>query len=179
MAAALALDLCSLLSPLPGSSPSVCLELSPNDALIPTQLRNTVSAGVSGAVFRVPESLTDLERRHVQTGNIGRGLERQLRQFCRLMTSTEDRAQELRHATALLLCAGVSTDIGLALTYCFMCLEGMLLDQAASENILSRLIEAVAYRIGASAADRAKLRREVKELYNIRGKLINLYFLKY
>lgn len=173
LGSALAIDLCCLLSPIPGSNPSVCLDISPNDTGNPTQMRNSISAGVSGNIFRVPESLTELERRHVQAGDIGRGLERQLRQLCRLMTSAEDRALELRRAAALLLRAGVSTDVGLALTYCFMCLEGVLLDRTATENILSRLVEAVAYRIGTSAADRSKLRREVKDLYDIRSRYVH------
>lgn len=70
----------------------------------------------------------------------------------------------------ILLSAGVSTDVRLTLTYCFMCLEGVLLDPTEKEDTTSRLVEAVAaYCIGASAAERSKLRREVKDLYKIRS----------
>ena len=89
------------------------------------------------------------------------------------MGSTDDRATELRNAGALLLRASVSRDLGLSLTYCFMCLEGVLLEPTTTEFVLSRLVEAVAYSIGTSARDRAQLRHEVKELYNLRSRYVH------
>jgi hypothetical protein len=170
---ALALDLCSMLAPLPGAAPSVSLEIAPYDAAIPSRLSGEVSAGISGALFRVPQSLTELERHHIRAGDIERGLGRHVRFLSWLMGSTEPRALELRSAGALLLRASISADLGLALTYCFMCLEGVLLDRSTTDNVLGRLVEAIAYRIGTSSDHRAELRREVKDLYNLRSRYVH------
>jgi len=87
------------------------------------------SGGIIGAGFRIPQRLTDLEHRLVTAGQPEKGLDRYLRQLSRVMGSTDDRATELRHAAALLLRASVSRDLELSLTYCFMCLEALLLEQ--------------------------------------------------
>jgi len=169
----LALDFCIMLRPLPGLNPSLSIEITPHGKNIPTSLGTVVSAGISSAVFRVPESLTELERRHIDAGNFDRGLERYTRHLVRLMASTEDRAKELRQAATFFLRAAVLTDLGLALTYCFLCLEAVLLEPTTKDNILSRLVEAIAYRIGTSVTHRAKLRREVKELYDLRSRYVH------
>jgi Apea-like HEPN len=131
------------------------------------------SGGIIGAGFRIPQRLTDLEHRLVTAGQPEKGLDRYLRQLSRVMGSTDDRATELRHAAALLLRASVSRDLELSLTYCFMCLEALLLEPNTTEYVLGRLVETVAYSIGTSAADRTQLRRDLKELYTLRSRYVH------
>jgi len=170
---ALALDLCSMFAPLPGAGPSVSLEIKPHNAAIPSRLSGEASAGISGAVFRVPPSLTELERHQILAGNIEGGLGRHVGLLSGVIGSIDPRALELRSAGALLLRASVSTDLGLALTYCFMCLEGTLLDRTEADTVLARLFEAIAHQIGTSRDHRDKLRREVKDLYKIRSSYVH------
>jgi hypothetical protein len=58
---AIALDLCSMLTPLAGSGATLFLDISPHDPAIPARLNGVVSAGVSGAIFRVAPSLATAE----------------------------------------------------------------------------------------------------------------------
>jgi hypothetical protein len=102
-----------------------------------------------------------------------RDLERNAGYLSQVVASAEDRAFELRRAGVLLLRASVSADLGLALTYGFMCLEAILLERSTMDNVLSRLVEAVAYRVGTSPAHRTQLRREVKQLYEIRSRYVH------
>jgi hypothetical protein len=168
-----ALDLCIVTAPLPGSRHNVSVVITPHDVEVPSELSADVSAGIGGTVFRLPAKLTDLEHRHIKDGQVEKGLERHIRQLSRVLVSNDDHAIKLRHAAALLLKASVTRDIELALTYAFMCLEGLLLEATATDNVLSRLVEAVTYRIGTSPKHRAEVRRELKELYNLRSRYVH------
>ena len=56
----------------------------------------------------------------------------------------------------------------MAIAIAFMSMEAVLLDPKATESILARLREAVAYRLGKSSDDRRRLRKWIKELYQAR-----------
>jgi hypothetical protein len=170
----IALDLCVIMAPLPGTSPNFSLlEIAPHDPGIPVQLRSDVAAGIAGTVFRVPASLSQLERHQMKAGDFDGGFQRHLRSLEHVMTATDDRAVELQRAGSLLLRASVAGDVGLAMTYGFMSLEGLLLERSSTDNVQARLAEAVAYRLGTSKAERVELRKEVRELYDIRSKYVH------
>jgi hypothetical protein len=154
------LDLCVIAAPLPGSRHSAQVAMTPHETDIPSELSADISAGVAGTLFRVPPKLNDLELKHTEAGQIEKVLERQVRQLRRVMGSADDHAKKLQRAAALLLKASVTRDIELAITYAFTCLEGILLEATKTENVLSRLAEAVAYRIGTSPKHRTELRQE-------------------
>jgi hypothetical protein len=124
-------------------------------------------------LFRVPPKLNDLELKHTEAGQIEKVLERQVRQLRRVMGSADDHAKKLQRAAALLLKASVTRDIELAITYAFTCLEGILLEATKTENVLSRLAEAVAYRIGTSPKHRTELRQELRHLYDVRSRYVH------
>lgn len=167
----LALDLCLMLTPLPGSSATLFLNISPHDDRIPSRLGGLVSAAISGAVLRDPSRPGDAGGTDPNLAQAE--LDGAAAALAHVLGSTAPRALELRRVGAFLLRASVSADTGLALTYGFMCLEGTLLERTTTDNVQSRLVEAVAYRIGRSAADRARIRREVKELYDIRSRYVH------
>lgn len=169
----LVLDMCVVVTPLPGSRNSAFATITPHDPTIPSELSADVSAGIAGTVFRWPTDLTDLQRKRIRSGQLVKGLEPELRQLSGVMASTDDHAVTLRRAAALLLKASVTREIELAITYSFMCLEGVLLEPHATDNVLGRLREAVAYRIGTSARHRAALRKELKDLYDIRSRYVH------
>jgi hypothetical protein len=174
LGASLVLDLCSMMAPRRGTGMGLCIEeIEPHDAEFPTQLSDSAAAGVAAAYFRVPESLSEIEHRHMEKGNVSEGLARQSRALRCLLASSDSRALELRHAAMLYLRAGLAADIGMSLTYCFMCLEAILLERSAKDNVLGRLMEAVAYRIGRGADDRTEIRREVKKLYDVRSQYVH------
>lgn len=169
----LALDLCAMLLMLPGTSPQIAVEISPHNEAIPSLLTAEPARGVAGAVFQRPASASEIERKLIEAGNPSRGLERYGRNLTGILEATDERATELRNAASLLLRASVTSDVGLVVTYSFMCLEAILLDPATTDNILGRLSEAVAYRIGKTAQHRSQLRKDVKELYNFRSRYVH------
>src|SRR5262245_23407291 len=57
------LDLCMVLTPLPGSRHSASITITPHDETIPSELSADISAGIASTVFHLPPNLTDLERR--------------------------------------------------------------------------------------------------------------------
>jgi hypothetical protein len=67
----------------------------------------------------------------------------------------------------------VATDPGVAVISYSMCLEGLLLDRSVKENVIIRLIEAVAYRLGKSADDRQRRRKLVRSLYDLRSEYVH------
>ncbi len=113
--------------------------------------------------FACPQSSTIWRLKHIKAGKIEKGLDRQVRQLRRVMASADDHGKQLRRGAALFLKASVTRDIELAITYAFMCLEGILLEATKTENVLSRLVEAVAYRIGTSPSHRTELRQETQK----------------
>src|SRR6185503_20017445 len=66
-----------------------------------------------------------------------------------------------------------AADYGDAVTNAFACLEAVLLEHSQSDNLVARLREAVAYRIGTSPGDRKRLRRQISELYDHRSKFVH------
>jgi hypothetical protein len=167
------LGLCITIAPLPGARHSVLLTITPHEDNIPLELSSDIAAGIAGTVFRLPSDATELERKLIKDGQVEKGLERKMRQLVRVMASTDDHAKKLRRAAALHMKATVTREIELAIAYSFMCLEGILLDANVQDNVISRLIEAVAYRIGTSPSHRTQLRKEVRELYNIRSRYVH------
>jgi hypothetical protein len=147
--------------------------MTPHETTIPSELSADISAGIAGTLFRVPPRLNDIELKHIKAGNIEKVLDRQVRQLRRVMASADDHGKQLRRAAALFLKASVTRDFELAITYAFMCLEGILLEPNKTENVLSRLVEAVAYRIGTSQGHRRELRQELRNLYDVRSRYVH------
>ncbi len=170
----LALDLCSMMAALPGHGHhDLSVRIVPHDERILSRLSPVISTAISEAIVRIPGPRSDLDLRHIAAGDHERLLEAPLRLLCCVMASTERRAVELQRAGAFLLRGSVTPDLGLALTYGFMCLEAVLLERSQTDNILARLVEAVAYRLGKSTEDRTKLRREIKDLYDLRSRYVH------
>ena len=61
--------------------------------------------------------------------------------------------------------------MGIALA--FMSMEAVLLERKAKNDRVALLREAVAYRVGAVAEERTKLRKTVKDLYDLRSDFVH------
>ena len=117
--------------------------------------------------------LTDLEK-HALTTNAqvsSGGLATRL--LGRLFGGDSDRHVELRNACRLFLEAYGAADHGTSVLYGSLCLEGVLLEPRSKADVLARLTEAVAYRIGRSAGERQDLRKLVKQLYDDRSTYVH------
>jgi hypothetical protein len=99
--------------------------------------------------------------------------DRVIQQLVRLWQDGSDRPQEIRTACGLYARAEVATDPGVAVINYSMCLEGLLLDRTDKDNVIARLTEAMAYRLGKSADDRERLRKLTRSLYGLRSEYVH------
>ena len=79
------------------------------------------------------------------------------------------RGEELRNAGRQCVRAIMDPDEGSAVATALVCLEAVLLDRRSTSERSGGLAEAVAYFIGGTAAVRGKLRKLMKDLYEIRS----------
>lgn len=121
----------------------------------------------------VPESVSDLDAVRARKDGLGSVLNRLLKTAVAILRSDEERAAELRHVARLLLKTRLEPDLGPKISAGFVCLEAALLDPKARESVGARLGEAVAYRLGRSAAERVDLRKQVAALYDIRSRYVH------
>jgi hypothetical protein len=90
-----------------------------------------------------------------------------------LLSGDSGRCRELLNAARLLFRALVDDEPGMQTVFCMMCLEAVLLDPLQAEEVMGRLSEAVAYRLGTFSARRADLRKRVKKLYGVRSAFVH------
>jgi hypothetical protein len=112
---------------------------------------------------------TDLEKREEDQGVPARTV----RLLTRLFGGNSARHVELRNACRLFLEAYMAADHGTSVLYGFLCLEAILLDPHSKSEVLARLAEAVAYRVGRSAKHRQDVRKFVKALYDDRSTYVH------
>jgi hypothetical protein len=77
------------------------------------------------------------------------------------------------HSSALLFADAIASPIGAqSIAIAFMSLEALLLDDS-KRDLLARLAEAVAYRLGTSSESRSALRKQVGKLYDQRSSYVH------
>lgn len=124
--------------------------------------------------FATPSDLNELERKRIGSGeDATSSLERRLRGLVNLLTDDTERHMELRSAAGLLFDAFAAPEPGKAIALAFMSMEAVLLDAKTKESIVARLSEAVAYRLGTSARQRAEIRKRVSKLYEARSGFVH------
>ena len=126
-----------------------------------------------GARFVIPPSLSDPEKHVLASGDFERALNRQLRFLRKVLAGSSQRATEIRNACRLGMEAVTSSEFGVTATLAFCCLEGLLLAPTSRDEVLGRLLEAVAHALGRDFDDRASIRKRVKTLYDARSSFVH------
>ncbi len=112
--------------------------------------------------FTYPMAPTELE---LSSGSV----ERYRRALKRLFADVEPRALVLRNACRMWLLAHRQHELGASIGDFFTVLEAVLLDRHSHSDVLARLAEALAFRVGGAAAAREQIRARAKELYRLRS----------
>jgi len=149
--------------------PAVTLEGFPDEY----PLDASVGALVAGLVFGVPESLDEVSKRRAKTAGLGEALTPTLKRIAYILTSPDGPALTLRSAASLFAEALAAMDPGRSVALALMALEALLLDKSTTDNVLARLKEAVAYRLGGSHDERRELRKTVSRLYEVRSSFVH------
>jgi hypothetical protein len=144
-----------------------------NDGLGDMPMDGTLGAIVACTSFGLPGDLNDIEAALAKKGEFGRALESRMTALEGVLTSHSDRAVELKASARLLFESCAAREGGKAITYAFMSMEASLLERNTTGDILSRLREAVAYRLGKTNQERRSLRGQVKELYGLRSEYVH------
>lgn len=95
------------------------------------------------------------------------------RTMIRALNSKVKRGVTTRIACRFLGHALASRDPGWSLFYCALCLEALLLDSAAKEDLTARLGDAVAAQQGGSEEQRNMHRNMVRDIYDARSSVVH------
>lgn len=90
-----------------------------------------------------------------------------------IINSNNKHANKLKSAARLLIEALSSFDDGKTVAFALMSVEAVLLEGSKKSDILARLREAVAYRLGSSPSNREDLRSNVDKLYSARSSYVH------
>lgn len=90
-----------------------------------------------------------------------------------IINSNNEHADKLKSAARLLIEALSSFDDGKTVAFALMSVEAVLLEGSKKSDILARLREAVAYRLGSSPSNREDLRSNVDKLYSARSSYVH------
>jgi hypothetical protein len=132
----------------------------------------SVRPDLAGAMARAvvsPPTPTEMEKELGERGQ-ARANERVASHLQRLLRGAEVGTASLRSGARLLFRAESAYEDGQAINLACTALEAVLLDDNTTDNVLGRLSEAVAYRIGGSRREREDLRRETKRYYEVRSR---------
>lgn len=112
---------------------------------------------------------SDITRERRRRGELTPEIDQALRPLSALFQGTGERAIELRNGAALLARAATEAELGQAISLTVTCLEALLLEKDAHQDVTARLAEAVAYRLGGTADRRRELRADIRRIYRIRS----------
>jgi len=171
MGTALSLEIAGFRSLPPGHGTSFTIDISPNLLGDQIMLSPRAAESVDRFFFRTPD-LSEFESKRADSRGLETVMERAVGHLRTLFCASSPRAAQIRNAAALYLNCLSAREYGAAVSNAFMCLEAILLEDTKAD-ILARLKEAVAYRIGTSADDRKRWRRRVGELYDQRSKYVH------
>jgi len=90
-----------------------------------------------------------------------------------IINSNNKHANKLKSAARLLIEALSSFDDGKTVAFALMSAEAVLLESSKKSDILARLREAVAYRLGSSPSNREDLRSNIDKLYSARSSYVH------
>lgn len=149
--------------------PAVAIEGIPDEF----QVDAGVGALAAGLVFGVPEDLDEISARRAKAVGITEAFSTTLERVAYVIASPDGRAITLRSAAVLFGEAVAATDAGRSVAFALMALEATLLERSSSDNVLARLKEAVAYRLGGSPDARGELRKTLSRLYEVRSSFVH------
>ena len=89
------------------------------------------------------------------------------------MAGESQQFSAVRNACRAAVNADEAEDLGIRVTLAFSCLEALLLSRNSKDSVLARLAEAVAFSLANSADERERVRRRVKELYDVRSAFVH------
>jgi hypothetical protein len=136
-------------------------------------MEGSVGATAACLAFVVPEDLDDVEMAQAKRGEVSRAIKNRIQCLVAPMTGRSERAIELAAAARLLFESFAAWEEGKAIAFALMSMEAALLERSGSGDILSRLREAVAYRLGGTSEARSSLRGKVKKLYKLRSRYVH------
>lgn len=132
----------------------------------------TVSALASMICFSQPPK-DELMVIRIKKRGLSDVVEVLLEQIKVIMNTNDDHGSEIRSSARLLFDAIACFEAGKSIAFAMMSVEAALLESKKRSDILARLREAVAYRLGTSAKERSQLRRLVDELYSSRSEFVH------
>ena len=124
---------------------------------------------IRGVAVSLDDSASDIERERRRRGELSPEGDRSLRPLPGLFAAANERGLEVRNAASLLARAATEPDLGTAIGTTVTCLEALLLEKDAHQDVTARLAEAVAYRLGGCADRRRELRAEIRRVYKVRS----------
>jgi len=151
----------------------VSVELRSHVGATTWQLTREFASLIHSILFVPPQDLSEIELRGAAHAEGTLVDPRHLRIIDAVLSADNERATELRAGARNLLRAARDNDPGLAFSYAFMCMEGLLLEGTNKESVTARLYEAVAYRVGTSSADRNEIRKHLRNYYGLRSQYVH------
>jgi hypothetical protein len=149
--------------------PAVSIDDAPREL----HLDASVGSLAAGLVFGLSEDFDEVATQRIKEKGLTDALLPILKRITYVITSTDARAAELRSAANLYADAVAMTDPGKCVAFALMALEAVLLERSNVDNIIARLKEATAYRLGRSPDTRAQIRRQVGRLYDFRSSFVH------
>ena len=136
-------------------------------------MASTYADRVAGSSLQIPNDLTELENAQKDKGDLAGALGRHARTLQKAIAGPSGRAEFVRNACRLAINAEASLDFGILMSLAFSRMEGLLVGTSGSDSVTAKLREAVAFSLGRDHRERESLRKEVKDLYQVRSEFVH------
>jgi hypothetical protein len=135
----------------------------------PARLASVYADRIGGYKFTTPKGISEIEAKQKSKGEGENAIARHARLFLKVFGGDSERAREIRAACRLAMHSEDAFDFGMLVILAFSCLEGVLLQKESKPDVTARLAEAVAYSLGDTFESVERLRKRVKDLYDVRS----------
>jgi hypothetical protein len=133
----------------------------------------SVGALAAGTFFGIPEDFDEIKARRAKAKSLTNAINPTLERIAYIISSDDPKAVALRSAAILYADAVAAREAGRSVAFALMVLEAVLLERSNTDTVLARLKEAVAYRLGRSREDRARIRKQIGRLYEFRSSFVH------
>lgn len=132
------------------------------DPMLASMIKNTE--------FIIPETKDEISMKRIESYP-ELAIDDKIKKLEKVILGTDDRGKELRNSIRLYFDAWSYTELdpGKSVAFALMSMESVLLE-SKTQDILARLKEAVAYRLGRSHDERRELRDVIGKLYDARSR---------
>lgn len=128
---------------------------------------------ISNTEFVIPETKDEISKKRIESYP-ELAIDDKIKKLEKVISGTDDRGKELRNSIRLYFDAWSYTELdpGKSVAFALMSMESVLLENK-TQDILARLKEAVAYRLGRSRDERRDLRDVIGKLYQARSSYVH------